>query len=282
MDEQNMNVLEKIRRSYYQLTVSERKIADYLLGQGESVQYMSISQLAEECGIAEATVTRFCRSLKLKGFTALKIEIARTFANKVRVPDTASSETPNLRVREVASETIDAIQQTIGLVNSRAVDRVMDIFEKAETVLCVGSGGSMIMANECAHQFSTICAKFRAVADSHLQMSAISTLGANDAVILFSYSGATVNGVQLLTLAKQRGLKTIIVTRYDKSPTANLADEVLLCGSNEGPFQFGSVPAKVAQLIVIDVLFKEYYVRNQKVCDENIQSIAAALSGMHV
>ena len=31
-----------------------------------------------------------------------------------------------------------------------------------------------------------------------------------------------------------------------------------------------------------DVLFQEYYHRNQKSCEENIQSIASALSGMHV
>ena len=40
--------------------------------------------------------------------------------------------------------------------------------------------------------------------------------------------------------------------------------------------------SKVAQLVVIDILFREYYSRNQEVCEDNIQSIAAALSNMHV
>ena len=57
---------------------------------------------------------------------------------------------------------------------------------------------------------------------------------------------------------------------------------MLRCGSKEGPFQFGSVPAKVAQLIVMDILFQEYCLRNQQQCEENIESIAAALSGMHI
>jgi len=77
-------------------------------------------------------------------------------------------------------------------------------------------------------------------------------------------------------------VKTILVTRYNKSPAAKLADVVLLCGSNEGPFQFGSVPAKVAQLIVIDMLFREYYIRNVESSEDNVQRIGAALSGMHV
>lgn len=76
MNEQSMDILERIRASYYQLTAAGRKVADYVLTQHSQVQFMSITQLADECGTAETTVTRFCRSLKLKGFNAFKIELA--------------------------------------------------------------------------------------------------------------------------------------------------------------------------------------------------------------
>ena len=77
MNEEKMDILELIHASYYQLTAAERKVADYVLSRQAQVQYMSITQLAEECGTAEATVSRFCRSLKLKGFNAFKMELAR-------------------------------------------------------------------------------------------------------------------------------------------------------------------------------------------------------------
>jgi DNA-binding MurR/RpiR family transcriptional regulator len=130
--------------------------------------------------------------------------------------------------------------------------------------------------------FSTVTGKFFAVYDSHIQMSTAATMDSNDVIILFSYSGATNNGLQILELAKARGIHTILVTRFNKSPAAKLADVVLCCGSNEGPFQFGSVAAKIAQLVVVDVLFQEYYHRNQEECEQSIQNIATALSGMHV
>ena len=60
MDEQNIDILERIRASYYQLTVSERKVADFVLDQPEQVKFMSITQLADECGTADATISRFC------------------------------------------------------------------------------------------------------------------------------------------------------------------------------------------------------------------------------
>ena len=283
MDEQNMDILEQIHASYFQLTATEKRVADFVLNNSERVQFMSITQLAEECGTAEATISRFCRSLQLKGFNAFKLELARLSTPEKKLRQRSESlDTPQGRFREVGRLSMDAIQQTIDLVDYKAMARAVEMIEKAPHVMCIGSGGSMVMASDCAHQFSTVTPKVYVVADTHMQMSACATMGLDDIIILFSYSGATTSGLQILELAKQRGIKTILVTRYNKSPAAKLADVVLLCGSNEGPYQFGSVPAKVAQLIVIDMLFREYYVRNQESSEETIQRIGAALSSMHV
>ena len=282
MDEQNLNILERIHASYYQLTATERKVADYVLAQHAQVQFMSITQLADECGTAEATISRFCRSLKLKGFNAFKIELARHNAPAAaRQPDRAS-DSAGSRCQEIGQAAIDAVQQTIELVQPELVQKAVELIEHAPRVMCIGSGGSMVLASECAHMFSTVTGKFYSVSDSHMQMSAAATLEKNSIILLFSYSGATTNGMQVLEVAKSRGIKTILITRFHKSPAAKLADVVLQCGSNEGPFQFGSVAAKIAQLVVVDVLFQEYYSRNQEICEENIQSIASALSDMHI
>lgn len=281
MDEQNMDILERIHASYYQLTATERKVADFILAQHAQVQFMSITQLADECGTAEATISRFCRSLKLKGFNAFKIELARHSASAVKVQE-LSTDTLTGRSQEVGRLAADAIAQTIDLVEPKKIQQAVSFFEQAERVLCFGAGGSMLMAQEFAHLFSTVTNKFIAIADSHMQMSATATSNPDDVIVLFSYSGATNGGIQILELAKSRGIRTILVTRFNKSPAAKLADVVLRCGSNEGPFQFGSIPAKIAQLIVMDVLFQEYRHRNQALCEEYIQNIASALSGMHI
>ena len=281
MEEQNIDILERIHGSYYQLTATERRVADFVLANPEQVKFMSITQLADECGTADATISRFCRSLKLKGFNAFKIELARhTSATASQPPHDTDSLTG--RSREVGRLSMDAIQQTMDLVEPEKLERAVELMEKAPRVVCIGSGGSVIMATTFAHLFSAVTGKFQAIADSHMQMSAVATMGREDIVVLFSYSGATNAGLQILELAKQRGVRTILITRFSKSPAARLADVVLRCGSNEGPFQSGSVPAKVAQLMVMDMLYQEYCHRNRESCEENIRRIAAALSDMHV
>ena len=283
MEEKHMNILERIHAAYFQLTAAEQRIADFVLAQYEQVQFMSITQLADECGTADATVSRFCRRLDLKGFNTFKIELAQHSAKQHSTVTPAQSlETQTGRIQEVARLSRDAVSQTIDLLDPQQVLRAVELLEKSNHVMTLGAGGSMIMASECAHLFSTVTGKFYAVADSHMQMSAAATMALTDVIVLFSYSGATNSGLQILELAKERGIKTILVTRFHKSPAAKLADVVLRCGSNEGPFQFGSVPARIAQLTVLDVLFQEYCVRNQASCEENIRQIASALAGKHV
>jgi len=285
MNEHNINILERLHSSYYQLSAAERKVADYVLSQHPNVQFMSITQLADECGVAEATVSRFCRSLGLKGFNAFKIEVAKhaatSSAGRIRERKVITDSLEG-RCLEAARLSQEAIQQTIDLVNPIDVEKAVSLFERAGKVICMGSGGSMIMASELAHLFSTVSNKFFAISDSHMQISAAATMDPRDVIVLFSYSGATHNGVSVLELAKVRNIPSILVTRFPKSPAAQLADLVLHCGSNESPFQFGSIPAKVAQLVLMDVLFQEYLRRNPERCEENLQRIASALSEKHL
>ena len=280
---EQQNIIERIHASYYQLAPAEKKVADYVLAQRDQIQFMSITQLADECGVADATISRFCRSLQLKGFNAFKLELAQhTAPEKLRVPVTTDLDTTEGRCQEVSRLAHEAVQQTVELFQPRQIVAAVERIENASRIMCIGSGSSMILASECANLFSTVTGKFFAVADTHTQISTLATMGSDDIIFLFSYSGATTGGISILELAKSRGIQCILVTRFSKSPAAKLSDVVLCCGSNEGPYQFGSVPAKIAQLVVIDFLFQEYCHRNRDSCEANRLQIGEVLAEMHV
>ena len=73
-----MNILSEMSSIYYELTISEKRIAEYILEHTDEVQMMSISELAEVCHVGEATITRFCKRFHSRGYTALKIELVTT------------------------------------------------------------------------------------------------------------------------------------------------------------------------------------------------------------
>lgn len=60
-------------------------MADYLVQHAEDAQYLSISSLAKACGVAEATIFRFCRSLGFDGYNEMKIALAKATATAMPV-----------------------------------------------------------------------------------------------------------------------------------------------------------------------------------------------------
>ena len=282
MSDMQTSIIECINGAYYELTVSERRVADYVLSQYDHVQFMSITQLAEECGVADATVSRFCRSLGLKGFNAFKIELAKQAASLMHPDDLDSAETFRGRCQQVQHNNQLAIQQTMELVDEEAVIKAVDLLCKADRIICMGQGGSMILANECSHLFSTVSNKFFSIWDSHTQVSTAATMSNRDIILLFSYSGSTQSGLEILQLAKQQGATTILVTRFRKSPAASLADVTLCCGSMESPMQLGSIPARVAQLVLVDILYQEFCRKDPATSQRSLEQIAAALATKHI
>lgn len=280
------NVFERISSAYYQLTAAEKKVADYVIIHQKDTQFLSISQLAGACGVAEATISRFVKRLRFQGYNAFKLAIAQSTAghsgsNPLSGEVEPEDSLPDL-CRKLFTADVDAMEQTMALLRPEDLQHAADLLEKAEKVLCMGQGGSMVMAQECAHLFSTAFGKYVPVSDSHMQAIAITQAGPNDVILYFSYSGATRDLLEGAKQARLRGVKLILVTRFPKSPGAALADVVLQCGSHESPLQLGSVAARVAQLYLLDVLFSEVCRRDMAACKANRKQVADALAVKHI
>ena len=180
-----IDVLAKITHGYYQLTTAEKKVADYVLLHTWETQYMSISELAEACDVAEATVSRFCRRLRFSGYSGFKLALANTPQSSTPrlTGDIAPDDSVEELLEKLRTAHIDALDQTMRLLAPGALGQAVDLLTAADRVLCMGQGGSMILAMEASHLFANISAKFQCVQDSHRQANRIKNL--NDGTALF-------------------------------------------------------------------------------------------------
>ncbi len=293
MDEkpQMDNLFTNLNNGYYHFTATEKKVADYVLSNKTGAQYMSISELADECGVAEATITRFCRRLDLPGYSAFKLALAKAVAEEQggsavapedRMGEIIAQDSVTEMARKLCGTETAAITQSLSLLDPEAVTKATDLLWNAGRVLCIGHGRSMITAMEAAHLFSSVSTKFSVIQDIHMQFSTVSLLEPGDVLLFFCYSGSTRESVELMDLARAKGASVILITRFFRSPGATMSDVVLQCGSNEGPLQVGSVSASVAQLFVIDVLYNEFVRRDPKGTAEKKEQIAEALAERHL
>lgn len=284
--ESQPSVFVHIGSEYYTFTASEKKLADYILSAQNSISRMSISELASACAVADATVSRFCRRLGYKGYPDFKIAIANASVGRLEDNPLSGEITQEDDLdtisRKLLNASVTAMNQTLEVLNLQAVAQAAAILRSSTSVYCMGQGGSMLIAAEAAHLFSTISSKFRPVSDSHMQAMAAVLMEPTDAVLFFSYSGSTLAMLDTLKSVRERGAKVILVTRFPNSPGAALADIVLQCGANENPLQSGSIPARIAQMYLVDVLFSEFTRKNLESAKDSRNRIARALSAKHV
>ena len=254
------NFWELLQQHQSDLTKSGRTVADYLLQHPTEAQYLSISSLARECRVAEATVFRFCRALGFEGYHEMRIALAQANATGALVnqkePDPDASTTT--LCEHASALFMTAINGTQNALSPDAVDEAAALLRRARQVFCLGQGGSMLIANDICARFASISTKFRTAGDSHSQLVTASLMTPEDVVLFVSYSGATRDMMETLRTAKASGAKIILLTHYEDSPGASLADVVLLCGAQESPLDSGSIPIKVAVLYVAEVLLLRY------------------------
>ena len=277
------DIIALMIQEYERFTRSERKIADYVLEHQEETQYVSITDLSAQCGVAVSTVSLFSRKLKLAGFNDFKLELARA-----ALPARAAFSEPGSEITEgdsaaavmgkVLSAVQDALNNAYHMLSEQEIIRAADLLRRAGQVVCLGQGNHSVVALAAWAQFSTTSPKFKTIQDSHMQTVVLSTLAEGDAVLYFSYSGATHELLEAVEVIRNRGGKLILVTRYPNSPASAYADAVLLCGPNEQPFQFGSTSALIAQLYVVEALLSEFIRRDPEEAEQNRRSVGKALT----
>ncbi len=281
---ENDDIFTRVNREYFRLTGSEKRIADFIMLRQQNCQFLSISELAEQAGVAEATVSRFSRRLGYAGYNAMKLSIASSVAGRPAMgevyPD-GSDRSIMISSEKLAAIHTDTINQTRHLVRPDVIRRTADILIAAKRILCMGQGVSMVMAEEMADLFSTVLPNLFAVKDSHHQAMRAATLGEGDAVFYFSHSGNNPDLMDVLRVVKERGARSIIMTRFSNSVGAVRADVVLECGSRESPMQQGSVSARMAQLYLLDVLYAEICRREAPGLEVRRKLVTEALAAKH-
>ena len=278
------SLIRKIEDAYDGFTPSFRKVADYLLEHSVDAQYLSISDLADTCGVGKATVSRFCGALGFEGYGSLKLELARlstvpSYGSIRSIAEEPMSADSHIALgHQLLEADREAMEETLAMLDWDALTRSAQIMLDALDVFCLGHGGCHMVAADAWSHFITISRKFRCVEDAHCQIMQASLMDETSAVLFLSYLGVTRDAVDVLGHARARDAKIVLVTRYPNSPAAEYADEVLVCGGRETPLEGGSISAKMSMLFLIDLLSSEFCRLDERRTAANADLTADALA----
>ena len=249
--------LVRIRGILPSLKTAERKVGAYILEHAEEVIHSTVSEISTGSGASEATVIRFCRTLRYKGFQDLKISLARDLVSPLHRIHEELDEGDDTKgiVRKVFASNVQALYDTMDVLDPESVARAAKALAEAQRILLIGVGTSAPNVQDAYNKFMRLGLDCIVETDSHLQVMSASLCSPADAVLAISHSGSTMDPIETLKVARGSGATTICITNNAISPITRVADIVLVTAARETKYRSEAIASRIAQSTIVDVLF---------------------------
>lgn len=252
------SVINQICASMDSFFDTEKKIGDYIVRNPKKVVDMTVGELAKECGVSEASVSRFCKRIELKGFHHLKISLARELVDAkddgeisghISVDDMEGS------LRGILSNKMEELRQTVAMIDREKLKKILDVINNADTVLMAAVGNTIPVAMDGAYKLNQIGIRAMSTPIWETELGYSYNLTDKDIVVAISNSGESTGVIQILEAAKSSGAVAISITNNARSSVAELSTYHITTATREKLFLDGYCFSRVSATMVIEIIY---------------------------
>ncbi|WP_066891279.1 MurR/RpiR family transcriptional regulator [Clostridium nigeriense] len=253
-----MSCIFKIKEGMGCYTDTEIRLANYILENPNDVINLNAQELGERVNTSAAAVVRFSKKLGYKGFTTLKVDLAKqsnidnheTFNTIIKENDSIE-----VMVKKAEAINIKALNETYKLINLDVLKEAIKALKNCEKIFLYGVGASGLVAIDFQSKLSRINKMTFYNQDSHTQVLTAVHLGPKDVAIGLSYSGETKEVKVAMDKAKKQGATTISITKFNNNSVSKLADYPLYIPCEEEELRVGAMTSRLSTLAVMDLLY---------------------------
>ncbi|TYB63976.1 MurR/RpiR family transcriptional regulator [Nonomuraea sp. PA05] len=263
MAEEAETLLIRIRAATPALRPSERRIAEMFVGDPSAAANLSIAELAARCETSTTSVVRFYQRMGYAHYKHFRIDLTRAVAREelaaASLPEVSGDIDRNDSLEGIVSkvamnETL-SIADTARMLDMEALGEAVARLLAARRIDTFGVGASALVGLDLQQKLTRIGRTAINWHDSHSAWTSAATLDAGCVAVAVSHSGATVDTVEFLAIARKAGAATVAITNFRESPLARAADVTLTTAARETRFRSGALGSRIAQLMVVDCLF---------------------------
>ncbi|MBX8938022.1 MurR/RpiR family transcriptional regulator [Enterococcus gilvus] len=259
-----------------------QRVCTYIIENPEIAKTITTKKLAQECDVAESSITRFVQEIGFEKFSQFKISLAEELSqqnnsedttNEVLYDDISQDDSTEMTIKKVIYQNIQRIKELESLIQISQIEEAVALIKKAKTLNFVCTGASNVAANEATLRFSRAGKKCILWNDTSMQTISAATATADDLFIGISDSGKTASVLDCLKVAKKKGAATLAITSSSKSPIHSIAELTLLTPTHSSSSRsWESTTSKTSQILLIDILYVCYGLVN---FDSTIDSLEA-------
>ena len=161
----------------------------------------------------------------------------------------------------IIQNTINLLQDSLQAISAKKLKKAVRAIEKAERVCIFSVENSNAVAEDLQTKlmYLGICCEY--TKDYYLQSIQAGHMKKGEVAIGISYSGTSINTVDVLKQAKKNGATTIAITNFDKTPLVEQADIVILTSDKQ--FLYGNdIFSRTIHMAVVDMIYMGLLVDN--------------------
>lgn len=252
-----MSCIKKIKEASVSYTENEKLIAKYILENRMDVLNMSAQVLGERTNTSSAAIIRFSKKLGYKGFTQLKVDLARSVDEDELDLDNIldTNDTMNTLMKKSFQSNLRTIESTYKLLSEKDLQNAVELIDKAKTIYLFGVGGSSTICSDFQYKLMRIGKQVLYSKDMHVQLMFTTAATKDDLVIFVSYSGKTKEILTAAKWAKKMEIPSIAITQFTINPLTKLSDISLGVPNDEKPLRIGAISSRISSLIITDLLY---------------------------
>lgn len=228
------NVLTDLRRSYADLTLSQKRIAELIVEDPEFVAFATVEKLASRLGVSPSTIVRFAYRVGLSGYPDLQQRIRDIVRTQMRPSPNGdgvqSSDVGHLGEGTIAKSLIhdtENLRATIARISISDLEHAVAILLKARWIYVAGGFASEALAKYVTVQLSRMSGRVSAVGGDVNAAPMLLDITKDDALLAFSFPPYAARTLQTVSAAKERGASIIAITDTPVAPVAQQVDVVL-------------------------------------------------------
>lgn len=243
-------VLQVIQEKYHEIFSAEQKVADYVLAHPQSAVDPTVFALASLSGVSASTVIRFCHDLGYTGYYQFRITLSRDLG---RQQGMAPGQDINA-IDKIFNEYEAATRNVKSSLSYQDLLPSIELMKNARTVHLVAAGNTCHITGYMGFRLERmgIRSTYSPVPEYYINHINLSEQG--DILVAISKSGLSKSVIQVMELAKERGLKIIAITSCLPSPVSNLAHYTLNCGEPQGNFSLQKSYSYLHEFILVEML----------------------------
>lgn len=232
------NPLDNIRKSYSLLSPIQKKIADLVLEQAETLCFMRLEDISQLVGVTNVTVIRFAKKMGYESFGAFKKDLQNYIQTRVIPKRIIKSEVSDFRdtptddmIRRAIQDEFDLMQATYSAISSETLLESAMLIKNARKIYLIGTGLNKPVTEMLLTRLKFLSLDAQIIHDDNVTMIPyyLVNSGTEDVFIIFSFPNYKEFAINVAKCAQDMGCHTICITDKATAPISYYAEKLLLC-----------------------------------------------------